>query len=151
MTRVLCLGNDILGDDAFGPLVARALGNAGVQVVESCESGLHLLDHILDCSRLIVVDSVQTGRAAPGTLYVLREQDLPHSAAACPHGIGLFDALALARRLGLNAPEEVTLIAVEAADCHTVGAVMHPAVEAAVRRVAEEVLTAETQRTPRKQ
>jgi hydrogenase maturation protease len=50
-TRVLCLGNDLLADDAFGPVVARTLKELylpGVEVVESPASGLHLLEHVLD-------------------------------------------------------------------------------------------------------
>ncbi len=149
-TRVLCLGNEILGDDALGILVAGAIENRdGLEVVTSSEAGFHLLDHILDCSRLIVVDSIQTGRAEPGTIYLLREGDLPDSAAACPHGIGLFDALRLARRLGLSVPDEVEIIAVEAADTHTVGGPMHPAVVSAIEKVRGLLVTADTQSTPR--
>jgi hydrogenase maturation protease len=144
-TRVLGLGNEILGDDAFGILaareVARAVSPDQVEVATSSESGLHLLDQILDCTRLIVVDTIHTGRAEPGTVYVLREEDLPAARADCPHGVGLFDALALARTLGLSAPGEVTIFAVEAADCLTVGGTMHPAVYAAIPRVSE-MLTA---------
>lgn len=136
-TRLLGLGNEILGDDAFGILVARAVSLPGLEVVTSSVSGLHLLDHILDCDRLIVVDTIQTRRAEPGTLQVLKEEDLPAARADCPHGMGLFDALALARSLGLEAPAEVVIIAVEAADCLTVGAPMHSAVAAAIPRAVE--------------
>jgi hydrogenase maturation protease len=152
-TRLLGLGNEILGDDAFGILVARHVGSVvspdEMEVATSSESGLHLLDSILDCGRLIVVDTIHTGRAEPGTVYVLREQDLPAARADCPHGVGLFDALALARKLELPTPAEVTIIAVEAADCLTVGGTMHPAVRASISRVSELILTAETQSTQR--
>ena len=68
-----------------------------------------------------------------GALHLnLREEDLPAARADCPHGVGLFDALALARKLGLPTPAEVEIIAVEAADCHTIGGAMHPAVRAAI-------------------
>jgi hydrogenase maturation protease len=144
VTRLLGLGNEILGDDAFGILVAREAGRAvsssQLEVVTSSASGLHLLDHILDCSRLIVVDTIETHRAEPGTVHVLREEDLPGARADCPHGMGLFDALSLARQLGLHAPEEVVILAVEAADCLTVGGAMHPAVAAAIPRVVEMIL-----------
>lgn len=143
-TRLLGLGNDILGDDAFGILVAREAGQVlsptEVEVVTSYLSGLHLLDSLLDCTRLIVVDTIVTGRAEPGTIYVLREKELPGARAACPHGVGLFDALALARKLGLPAPGEVTIIAVEAADCLTVGGEMHEAVRAAIPKAVELIL-----------
>jgi len=152
-TRLLGLGNDILGDDGFGILAAREAGRvlspSGVEVVTSCLSGLHLLDALLDCSRLIVVDTIVTGRAEPGTIYVLREEDLPGARAACPHGVGLFDALALARKLGLDAPGEVTIIAVEAADCLTVGGEMHAAVRSAIPKAVDLILeTAAVQTLP---
>ena len=147
-TRLLGLGNEILGDDAFGILVAREvcarMSPDEVEVVTSSVSGLHLLDHILDCSRLIIVDTVQTGRAEPGTIYVLREEDLPASRADCPHGVGLFDALALARKLGLQVPDEVSILAVEAADCLTVGGTMHASVQAAISKMVDLVCSLET-------
>lgn len=132
--RLLGLGNEILGDDAFGILVARQAAPLlpGVEVVCTSESGFHLLDSIQDVSRLIVVDAVETGRAAPGTLYQLSEASFSGEPGTLPHGMGLFDALALARRLELRVPREVLIVAVEAADCLTVGGPMHPAVEAAI-------------------
>ncbi len=139
--RLVGLGNEILGDDAFGILVAREVGgrvsSSDVEVMTSSLSGLHLLDAILDCSRLIIVDTVVTGHAEPGTIYILGEHDLPAARAQCPHGIGLFDALALARQLELHVPDDVTVIAIEAADCLTVGGQMHPALQAAVAKVAD--------------
>jgi hydrogenase maturation protease len=137
--RLLGLGNEILGDDAFGILVARQVREAlpGIEVVTSSESGFQLLDQITGAERLVVIDTIQTGRAEPGTIYLLREQDLPAGSGDTPHCTGLADALLLARSLGLRAPSEVTVIAVEPADCFTVGGPMHPAVAAAVRRAVE--------------
>lgn len=138
--RLLGLGNEILGDDALGILIARQAEESfppeEVEVVSSSESGLHLLDHVLDVERLIVVDTIQTRGAEPGTVYVVKEEDVPVPAGADSlHRIGLFETLALARGLGLRTAEDVTVIAVEAADCLTVGGEMHPAVKAAVPRV----------------
>jgi hydrogenase maturation protease len=136
--RLLGLGNEILADDAFGIRVAREaarlLPPGQVEVVSTSESGLHLLDYVLDVRRLVVVDTVETGAANPGALSVLKEGDFQAAAAGAAHGVGLLDALALARRLGLPAAEEVVIIAVEAADCSTIGGPMSPAVEAAIPR-----------------
>ncbi len=144
--RVLGLGNEILADDAFGILVAREIERVlppeTVEVVSSSAGGLRLLDCILNVSRLVVVDTIRTGRAAPGTLYVLRESDLAAPAGATPHCTGLLDALQLARHLGLPAPGDVTVIAVEPADCFTVGGAMHPAVAAAIPKAVALVLGA---------
>jgi hydrogenase maturation protease len=137
--RVLGLGNEILADDALGILAARELAKLyppdEVEVVESSESGLRLLDHVTNVPRLLVIDTIQTGRAAPGTITLLREPDAPPAPGASAHGTGFFDTLALARNLGLSVPTEVVILTVEAADCLTLGAPMHPAVAAALPRV----------------
>jgi len=147
--RLLGLGNDILADDAVGILAAREierLALPGLDVVTSSESGLSLLDHIQDVDRLIVIDSIPTARAEPGTIHVVREHEVAGPPGGSPHFIGLFETLALGRALGLRVPAEVTIIAVEAADCLTLGGPMHPAVAAAIPRVIE--LVREITRTP---
>ena len=137
--RVLCLGNDMLADDAFGPRVAeevtRRYGNA-LEVVCSAASGFHLLDDVLGAGRLLVVDTVMTPDGTPGRVRVLQEGQVHAWSGAAPHAYGLFDVLRNARKLGLPVPCSVTIIAVEAADCSTVGGPMTPAVEQAVGTVA---------------
>src|ERR1035438_922772 len=67
--RLLGLGNDILADDALGILVARqaeARFGGQVDVVSSSQAGFHVMDQLLGVSRLVVVDSIQTGTAKPG-------------------------------------------------------------------------------------
>jgi hydrogenase maturation protease len=139
-TRLLGLGNEILADDAFGILAAREierLALPGLEVVTSAESGLSLLDHVQDVERLIVIDTIQTGRAEPGTIHVVHEQDAAGAPGGSPHFIGLFETLALGRALGLRVPADVTILAVEAADCLTLGGAMHAAVSAALPRAVE--------------
>jgi hydrogenase maturation protease len=144
--RVLALGNDLLADDAFGIVVAERLRDrfAGrIEVIDTAETGLRLLDHLLGVRRLVVVDTVRTGREEPGTLYILRAEDVDHARGASPHAVGLFETLEAARAMRLPAAEEVVIVAVEAADCETIGGAMTPsvrgAVETAVDRVAEMV------------
>lgn len=137
-TRVLCLGNELMADDSFALRVAARLRKSplpGVEVVSTENVGFHLLDHILNVSRLIVVDTLITGKAKPGTIYQLRADDLAAASGTFPHALGLLEILALARKLGLQTPNQVVLLAVEPADCLTVGGAMHPAVKAAVPRV----------------
>jgi hydrogenase maturation protease len=133
--RVLCLGNELLGDDALGCVVAdrlRQFASPGVDICCTPESGLHLLDRALGVRRLVVIDTVQTGNAPPGTIYQFRDTELPRVHGASPHYMGLCDALALARKLGLPVAEEVTILAVEALDCLTLGAAMSPEVSSTV-------------------
>jgi hydrogenase maturation protease len=141
--RVLGLGNEILADDAVGILAARRIAGLypaeQVDVVCSSESGLRLLDYVINVDRLVVIDAIQTGRAEPGTIFTVHGDDVATAPGASAHGTGLFDALELARKLGFEAAREVTILAVEAADCLTLGGPMHPAVEAAIPCIVERV------------
>lgn len=168
--RVLCLGNDLIADDALGivaaQLLCRCLAAGGaarpsgpafdsaaavqafdhpragvVEVVETALTGMYLLEAVVGAARLIVVDTVVTGSAPPGTVEVLGEADFDGApAGGSPHYIGLFEALDLARSLGLDAPDEVLIVAVEAGDFYTVGGGMTAPVEAAVPVVVDRVL-----------
>ncbi|HWQ54299.1 MAG TPA: hydrogenase maturation protease [Bryobacteraceae bacterium] len=143
--RLLALGNEILGDDAFAILVARRVAELvpdRIDVVCSSAAGFHLLDDVIGAARLLVVDIVQTGRAPAGTVYVVREHDVHVVSGSSPHYTGLFEMLAVARQLCLEAPLEVLILAVEAADCLTVGGGMHEAVRAAIPQVADLIATA---------
>jgi hydrogenase maturation protease len=145
--RVLCLGNDLLADDALGFRVARALRrelgdcrSSSVDIVETPEFGFALLDHLQDVRRVVVIDTVVTGRAESGTLYrIAEDEDWEAAPGASPHYVGLFEALSAGRALGL--PVEVVILAVEASDVVTVGGSMSSAVEAAVPLVVSEVRT----------
>lgn len=135
--RILCLGNELVADDALGFVAAARLREAGLEAVFSPEAGLNLLDSVEGAARLIVVDTLHTGSAPPGTIHVLRPEQLELSAGPPLHYLGLFEALALARRIGLAVPSDVVIVAVEAADCTTVGGAMTPAVEAAIAEVVD--------------
>jgi len=140
--RVLCLGNDILADDALGLEVAAALRDRlpdTVEVVSSMESGFRLLDHALDVPTLVVVDTIETREATPGTVHILREVDLRHVPGSSPHYLGLLEVLEVGRRLHEPVADDVTIVAVEAADCRTVGGPMHPAVRSAIPEVVQRI------------
>jgi len=136
--RLLGLGNEILADDAFGIRVAeRVRQEFGdlLDVVASTDTGFNLIDNLVGVSRLLVVDTMVTGRAKPGAIRWFEAEQASLAPGDSPHAIGLFEVLALARALGLAAPRRTTVIAVEAADCSTVGGAMHPDVEAAIGEV----------------
>ena len=137
--RILCLGNELLADDAFGLVAAEELQRRFPQmdVVFSTDSGFHLLDYLTEVELLVVVDSIQTGSVSPGTLYILRSSDIKSAYGPSPHYIGLLETLQLARELLHNVPKDLIILAVEAADCLTLGGKMHEAVKSAVGLVAD--------------
>ena len=139
MIRILCLGNELLADDACGHVAAGRLRELFPQldVVFTPDSGFHLIDYLSGIQLLIVIDTIQTGAVPPGTLYVMRGSDIKSPSGPSPHYVGLFETLQLAKKLLHNVPQEVFILAVEAADCLTLGGEMHAAVKSAVELVAE--------------
>jgi hydrogenase maturation protease len=141
IVRLLGLGNEILADDAFGILAAREVARrfqGQIDVVQSSSAGYDLMDHLLGARRLLVVDTIVTGRAKPGAISVFTADRVqPAAPGGSPHFLGLFEVLAVGKRLGLPVPEEMVVIAVEASDCTTVGGGMHPDVQSAIPEVVE--------------
>jgi hydrogenase maturation protease len=137
---VLCLGNDLLADDALGIVAAERLRRrlpTGVEVVATTETGFRLLDYLVHARRVIVVDTVVTGCASPGTVYLVGEDDLRDTPGGSPHYVGLFEALAVGRELGEAVPDEMVIVVVEGGDCRTVGGRMGAATAKAIPVVVE--------------
>lgn len=137
--RILALGNDLLADDAFGWVVGEELLRmmpSEVEVTCASTAGFNLLEEILGVTHLLVIDTVLTGREPPGTIFLWRGEEVQVVPGNSPHYVGLFEVLELGRGMHLPVPEEVVILAVEAADCTTVGGPMHPDVQAAIPVVA---------------
>ena len=138
--RILCLGNDLLADDAVGLEVARKLEVATpspVEVVRSMESGLHLLDYLLGVPQVVVVDAIETGTVPPGTVLTFEIDGVDPAPGVSPHALGLFDAVRIARELELPVADRLDVVAVEIADTRTMGAGIHPDVAGAIPEMVE--------------
>ncbi|NMC43466.1 MAG: hydrogenase maturation protease [candidate division Zixibacteria bacterium] len=135
---VLCLGNDILTDDAFGVEIAKALMKyhpySDVAEVEFAPvAGFSLLELLCDRKKVLIVDTIQTYNCPPGTLHFFPAGQLvPSNNLVSSHQINLPTALALGAELGLAMPDIIDILAVEAQDVTTVGMIMTPPVEQAI-------------------
>ena len=119
LPRVLGLGNELLGDDAVGVIAARQVVQDlfdQVEVVETSVYGLGLLDVILGCRQLIIIDAIRTGQVPPGTVMQLDPDTLDHVVAPSPHYSGLPEMRVLARTLNLDFPEQIAIFAMEIAN-----------------------------------
>ena len=106
---VAAFGNELRGDDGFGIAVLRRLEDRPrpdrVRYVEVGTAGLRLAQELLTpCDRLIVVDAVARG-GAPGSLYVLKVDEVPEAASIDLHLAVPSRALSLAKALGALPPE----------------------------------------------
>ncbi|MEV0720635.1 hydrogenase maturation protease [Asanoa sp. NPDC050611] len=105
------IGNVFLGDDGFGPAVARALVARGdlpahVRVVDYGIRGLHLAYDLLDGVDALILADALPGAAAPGTGTVLEvgAADLATGTGVDAHAMDPATVLATLHRLGGTLP-----------------------------------------------
>jgi hydrogenase maturation protease len=148
-TRLIGLGNTILTDDGVGIYVARAVRQRlserpdapEVDVVEAETAGFALLELLQGWERVIVVDALQLDGLQPGEIVRIDPGDLRTSLRLRSiHEIDLPTALALGRELGHPMPDEVLIVAVQAADLRTFGEELTAPVAAALPLAVEEIL-----------
>lgn len=137
---VVCIGNELVADDAVGYAVYKQLHAAGLpkQVrLEYCGvGGIALLDLLSGSERMmVVVDAVQLG-ASPGTVRVWAWDQLPSlgdGSAVSAHGIGLKDTILIGQTVyPERMPQQILLVGVEGRCFDQLGGVMTPEVYAAV-------------------
>ena len=144
MARVLVagIGNVFLGDDGFGPEVARRLAAQrlpdGVEVADVGIAGLHLAYRLLEPYTLVIaIDACRRGDA-PGTLYLLEPSRDERAVTPDAHSIHLPSVLAMTRALG-GEPSRVLVLGCEPESFEGMGLspAVNAAIEPAIRRVRQ--------------
>jgi len=145
---VVGIGQAVAGDDGVGLVVARALAARGVVVHESADASLLLSllddgrrdgrpDGRPDGLRIVVVDAV-VGGGAPGSVMRLDTRALASGPTPLSsHGIGVAEAIELARTLyGDRAVSRVEIVGVAIDRPTGMEVGLSPAVAAAVEPAA---------------
>ena len=143
---VLGVGNSILTDDAVGFRVAHLLKEAKPELteMETAEAGLTLLELIGGYERVIIIDSVKTGRNKPGTLYPLTLDQIDPSWGFCStHGIDIKMAVKLGNELDYKLPTKLSIYGIEVADNRNFGEKCTKAVEKSIPQIVQEIITRE--------
>jgi len=137
---LLALGNDILGDDGVGLAAARILRREfqeDVEIVESSEAGLALLELLEGYERALLLDAVVTGSSPPGTVLEFSPEDFQKILAPSPHYAGLPEVLQMAQRLDMAFPKEIRILALEVEDPFEFREGLSPSVERALPALVE--------------
>lgn len=122
-TIIIGLGNPILGDDGVGWRVAEEISNSKSNLPQSVDvdclsvGGLALMEHMAGYDQAILIDALQTGSKTPGTVLLLSLDDLPDQFAghlSSTHDVNLVTALNLGREMGLQIPNQIIIIGIEA-------------------------------------
>jgi hydrogenase maturation protease len=151
-TLILGLGNPILSDDAAGLQAARQLyelvGGEGVDLVEAAVAGMQTVQLLSGYDRAVIIDVMQD-EARLGEVWRLDSDELENVSSTSSHGIGVGQALRLARLMGLPVPEQILIYAIAAADTSTFSESLTPklrqALPAIVRRIAADLAGSSSQ------
>lgn len=168
-TLIIGLGNPILGDDGVGWVVAQEVERQlppsltlppfsaelrekwgeteGGSIAVECFSlaGISLMEHIIGYQRVILIDSLNTGKYAQGevvTFSLDSLEDLLHGHSASAHDLSLKGALKLGRSMGADLPrdEDIQVVAIEAAHVYDFTEELTPEIAAAVPKAVEMVI-----------
>lgn len=138
---IIGLGNPWRGDDGVGPHVAQALSRLSrpdVRVQCAAQDALSLIQSWEGAQRVYAIDAVQTGQREGSILRLdALRAPLPTASAYSSHGLGLAEAVALARQLH-RLPDHLTLIGIEA-HCLAPGQGLCAAVREAGDKVLEDL------------
>ncbi|MBM4040277.1 MAG: hydrogenase maturation protease [Planctomycetes bacterium] len=100
---VLGVGNELMGDDGVGVVVARQLRAAGpgndVEVIEAGTSVMDALDLVPSRAHVLVVDAA-TGGGEAGSVYRFRLDELALARGVSLHETSLPEAFTLAQLAG---------------------------------------------------
>jgi hydrogenase maturation protease len=142
-TLVLGLGNTILSDDGVGIHVANYIKNRCIDtdVLEASAAGFRVVDEMIGYNKLILIDSIITGKNAPGTLRKLEFEDFNKTAHnTSPHDISLFDAFRIVKEQNYPLPEEIVIYAVEVEDVETLSEQCTEKVQKAIQGISEQII-----------
>jgi len=136
---VVCVGNDLVADDAVGYEIFRRLADSppppGVTLHYAAVGGISLLDYLTgEEQAMIVVDAVQFG-APTGTIHELRWDELPDfgAGAISAHFIGLKETIDIGKLLyPERLPATVMLVGIEGRRFDQTRDAMSPEVAAAI-------------------
>lgn len=140
---VAAFGNELRGDDGFGIAVLRRIeasreAQVHVRLLEVGTAGLRLAQELLTpCDRLIVIDAMTRG-GTPGTVYVLKVDEVPDARDVDMHLAVPSQALAMAKALGAL-PPETFLVGCEPVDVDELTTELSDDVRAAVDVAANHV------------
>lgn len=142
-TLILGMGNSILTDDGVGIKIARKLKEREpeLEVIETSEAGIALLDFIVGYDKLIIIDSIKTEKGKPGELYRLGMEALkPAANLSSSHGIDIATAYEIGQGLGYKMPKYISIYAVEVEDNTTFGEKCTGEVEGRIPFIAEQII-----------
>lgn len=137
---LLALGNDIMRDDAAALIATGILKeqfSGRVDFVSTIKVGLTLMDIMSGYDRVLLLDTIVTGKHQPGTIMEFSEADFKTIPKLSPHFMSLPDVIELARRLSIDFPKEICILALEIEQPLEFGETLSPTIAQAIPKYVQ--------------
>lgn len=141
---ILGVGNEILMDDGIGPKLTRALEqkyyNENIKFDSLCLGGMELLEYIQGYQNIIFIDAIKTKNGIPGTVYYYTPEDFNETLHLSNlHDVSFLTALKMGKKIGLEIPERIDIIAVEIVEDMVFGESFTPKLQEKYDNILREV------------
>lgn len=134
---VACLGNPILGDDAFGLLVAKELeGLEGADLLPLEEGGLDIATKLAPYTRVLVIDALETTHGKVGETVRLSVRRLASIRGLGGHTMSLAQGLGAIRLVSGRGPQKIEILACRIRPVEAYSDEISPGVRKAVKPCA---------------
>ena len=112
------IGNEILTDDGIGPKLVKRLqvdlSDKDIDFETAFLGGLEVLEYIQGYETVIFIDAIKTKDGIPGTIYKLTPHNFKETLhLSSVHDVSFLTAINLGKKLNLEMPENIHIIAIE--------------------------------------
>jgi hydrogenase maturation protease len=112
------IGNEILTDDGIGPKLVKKLkdnlSKKDIDFETAFIGGLEILESIQGYHTVIFIDAIRTRDGIPGTVYQLSPENFNTTIhLSSIHDVSFLTSVELGKKLGLDMPQFIYIIAVE--------------------------------------
>lgn len=144
---ILGLGNEILGDDGAGILVAEKLKKrlqniSQIKVDTTSLGGLRIIDLIKDYNSAIIIDTIKSGMKPVGHIYMFSHKNFINSLRMVSyHDINFCTAIEFAKKMNIQMPETIFIYAIEAKEIDEFTDKISNEVKAAIDTCTEKIIS----------
>lgn len=115
---VLGLGNDLLSDDAIGPIIVKKLNqnfsDKNITYRVAAVGGMDLIELIEGFEKVIIIDGIKSANGIPGKLYKYTSTDFEETLHLSSfHNTDFKTTIELALRLNIQIPQHIDIFAIE--------------------------------------
>ncbi len=145
-TLVLGVGNEILSDDGIGPKIVNRLKeelpHSNVSYENICLGGLEIMEFIRGYQNVIIIDAIKTESGNPGDVYLLSPEHFKETHHLSNfHDVSFLTGLRMSKKLGLEVPEVILIVAVEIVEDTLFSESFSPEIEAKYEQIYGEIFS----------